>query len=397
MAFRFDEPAEGPLAPPSVDEVGFKSLYAKRFYEVKTRDGWTLVTSRYQPLRQAFAQPIFGAPILLVHGWSQNRHCWTSGEFVKNLLYFGADIHVAELRGHGLSSVALQRRRARESGAPPPADLAFGWDLDSYLLEDLPALVEGVRRETWRRPYLVGHSMGGMLAYGYAGMHPADLAGLVTIGSPAELGRGWPLLQVAAWLWLVGGPLLDGALAAVNLARRVAGRARVELDHVPVDELLLQAERVVSRPALLRALYSAGLPLWPNPANVAAETVRWLVRQGGEKEPRRVVEQFTRWIRRGELSCERTGWRYADGFSRLTMPMAIFFGDRDRLATLDSTRAVYRGARSEYLLWRPVKGNTHLELTLGYDIRQICYDVKNLVDYGEHAVGRKALPRAGRD
>jgi len=28
-----------------------------------------------------------------------------------------------------------------------------------------------------------------------------------------------------------------------------------------------------------------------------------------------------------------------------------------------------------------VKDNSHLELTVGYDLRQICEDVKNLVDY----------------
>jgi hypothetical protein len=48
---------------------------------------------------------------------------------------------------------------------------------------------------------------------------------------------------------------------------------------------------------------------------------------------------------------------------------------------VESTRSVDRAARSEYLLWRPVKGNSHIELTMGHDIRQICYDIKNLVEY----------------
>ena len=58
--------------------------------------------------------------------------------------------------------------------------------------------------------------------------------------------------------------------------------------------------------------------------------------------------------------------------------MAIIFGDLDPLASVESTRSVYRAAKSEYLLWRPVKGNSHIELTMGHDIRQICYDIKNL-------------------
>ena len=61
--------------------------------------------------------------------------------------------------------------------------------------------------------------------------------------------------------------------------------------------------------------------------------------------------------------------------------MAIIFGDLDPLAGIDSTRDVYRAARSEYLLWRPVKGNSHVDLTMGRDVRQICFDVKNLIAF----------------
>jgi hypothetical protein len=74
--------------------------------------------------------------------------------------------------------------------------------------------------------------------------------------------------------------------------------------------------------------------------------------------------------------------------------MAIIFGDMDPLASVESTRSVYRAARSEYLLWRPVKGNSHIELTMGHDIRQICYDVKNLVEYARtHRTHGPSLPR----
>src|ERR1044072_2518223 len=98
--------------PPSVDEVEFRSLYTKSKYTVDTADGWSLSISRYRPVEQPFAQPPFGEPLLLVHAFSQNRHTWTSGEFVKNLLFFGVDIHVLELRGHGNSSIDFQRERS---------------------------------------------------------------------------------------------------------------------------------------------------------------------------------------------------------------------------------------------------------------------------------------------
>ena len=55
--------------------------------------------------------------MLLVHGFSQNRHAWTSGQFVKNLLFFGIDIHILELRGHGKSSIVLQKERSQLGSA----------------------------------------------------------------------------------------------------------------------------------------------------------------------------------------------------------------------------------------------------------------------------------------
>ena len=82
-----------------LDEIPFKSLYVKEIYDAHTADGWVLQISRYRPVPQQWEQPIFAQPILLVPGWSQNRHAFTCGDFVKHLLAFGADIHILELRG----------------------------------------------------------------------------------------------------------------------------------------------------------------------------------------------------------------------------------------------------------------------------------------------------------
>ena len=51
----------------------------------------------------------------------------------------------------------------------------------------------------------------------------------------------------------------------------------------------------------------------------------------------------------------------AAAFPRIQIPLAIFFGDEDPFASVRTTRNVYRAASSEYLLWRPVRGNSHLD------------------------------------
>jgi pimeloyl-ACP methyl ester carboxylesterase len=410
-----------PVEPPTVDQVAFRDLYRKTTHEIETADGWTLVLTRYQPEPQSFHQPLLGEPLLLVHGFSQNRHTWTSGEFVKNLLYFGIDIHMIELRGHGRSSLQLQRDRAAAAGPSPPPDLDYGWDLDSYLLHDLPAGVAAVKATTGRRRiFYCGHSMGGMLGYGYAGLHD-DLEGLITIGAPADLGRGFLLLRLLALSGPLIGPLIDAGVATINLKKRAAQLARTAgaraaaivrlsaggdlapgelvpftFNYVPVDTWLKLLEKLIAR-AEEHPLYDAlarRVNWLSNPSRVSGADIRWLLREGGEREPRKVLEQFARWIRRGELTCYRTGYDYKQGFANIAIPMAIIFGDLDPLASVESTRSVYRAAQSEYLLWRPVKGNSHIELTMGHDIRQICYDVKNLIEYARtHRTRGPVLPR----
>jgi pimeloyl-ACP methyl ester carboxylesterase len=413
---RPDAPAAGlrtAAGGTGVHDIPFKTLYRKEIYDARTHDGWVLQITRYRPVPQEFAQPILGEPILLVPGWSQNRHAFTCASFVKHLLYSGADCHIVELRGHGRSSQELQRQMAAKEGRSPPADLEFGWDLDSYLLEDIPAAVRAVKERTGReRIVLLGNSMGGMLGYGYAGSHD-DLMGLVTIGAPSDIGRGFLLMRAAALFGpAILGPIIDAACSAASgvdaarhgaarLLRRlwIVGRAAnllarhgaqprdVRFSHVPVDSVLKLLARVSTEKNLKRydriARHIGSLL---NPSRVTADDFRWLLSQGGEKEPRKVVEQFARWIRNDEMKCYRTGYDYKAHFRDIRVPLAVVFGDLDKIASAKSTASIYRGVRSEYLVWRPVKDSSHLELTMGYDISQICADVRDLVEY---AAGRE--------
>src|SRR5262249_23511659 len=163
--------------------------------------------------------------------------------------------------------------------------------------------------------------------------------------------------------------------------------------YLPVDTWLKLGEELL-RKADSRPLYGKlnVVNVLANTSRVRAADIRWLLREGGEREPRKVIEQFAKWIRRGELRCYRTGYDFKRGFSNIKIPMAIIFGDMDPLASVDSTRSVYHQAKSEYLLWRPVKGNSHIELTMRHDIRQICYDIKNLIEYSETHRTRKVAP-----
>ncbi len=412
MKESMNKPAEG-QGMPTVDEVEFRALYKKTKYTVETADGWSLVVTRYRPAVQKFPQPLWEEPMLLVHGFSQNRHAWTSGEFVKNLLFFGLDIHILELRGHGKSSRELQFERAKKLNQKVPLDIDWEWDIDAYFLYDLPAAIAGVRRVTGRdRIFYCGHSMGGMLGYGYAGIHD-HFEGIVTIGAPAEIGKGSLTLKALAHIEPSMTLSVDALLKGLSTQRSVVGVARslfqratrkpvpmaerpAQYRYVPVDAWLkLAADALVyAEESPLLGLVKSRVNYLARWERMQSENVRWLLREGGEKEPRAVVRQFARWIRNNEIVCYRTGYDFKRGFGKIKVPMAIIFGDQDPLASVASTRRIYRAAKSEYLLWRPVKGNSHIELTMGHDIRQICYDIKNLVEYSKtHRARAPAMPR----
>ncbi len=400
-------------ASTSVDDVELADLHTREEITTRTEDGWTLSLTRYRPRPQSFPQPLLGVPLLLVHGYTQNRRAWSSGEFVKSMLFFGADLFLLELRGHGKSGIEQQRRESRATGLPLPEDLDHLWDLDSYLLFDLPAAIAEVKRVTGRdKIFYCGHSLGGILGYAYATLFD-DLQGLITIGAPSDFARMPPWLRLAAWAPVFAFPAIDLALAGANLAR-VSGRALRRLPGLTPPARAFtpwRFRRLPFRAAFrwleenLRSGVGAPLtgrlpfsrPLLYQPRNVALGALRPLLREGGTDEPRATLEQLARWARRGVLTSPRLRHDIAAAFPRIRIPLAIFFGDEDPLASVQTTRNVYRAASSEYLLWRPVRGNSHLDLTMGYDIRQIAYDVKNLMSWAlDHESGNNSLPRRRR-
>ncbi len=415
QAARLHSDQHDPASTPSVDEVNFHDLYSLEEIDVDTQDGWRLVLTRYRPKRQPFFQPLFGSPLLLVHGYTQNRRSWSSGQFVKTMLYFGADLFLLELRGHGKSSVDAQKKRAKIEKTPLPGDIDHGWDLDSYVLQDLPAAIGMIKRITGsEKVFYCGHSLGGILGYAYATLFD-DLMGLMTIGSPSDFSQMPAWIRALGWLPPLAFPLVDMSFATANFTRVIArGVGRLSGLHRPEKKFEpLRFRRLPFRTVfrwLERRLSSSTVnaltggiplarPLLYQPNNVALSALRPLLREGSTDESRGTAEQLSRWVRRGRLATDSIRHDVGAALPRIKIPVAIFFGDEDPFATVHTTRNVYRSVSSDYLLWRPVRGNSHMELTMGYDIRQICYDVKNLMTYALDHAGTphsSARPRRAR-
>lgn len=141
---------------------------------LKAPDGQTLFTQSWTP-----DQPGKGT-IVLVHGLAEH-----SGRYTHVAEYFvqqGYSVHALDHRGHGQSR-----------------GQTFGYfERFSLLHDDLYLFVESVRSLGRSGPlFMVGHSMGGLLALYYTIRHQGHLKGLITSGALLDAGVDVPGTQVA--------------------------------------------------------------------------------------------------------------------------------------------------------------------------------------------------------
>jgi pimeloyl-ACP methyl ester carboxylesterase len=179
---------------------------------VVTRSAVPLSMVRKRSARQDSTR----APVLLVHGFGQNRYSWhlPARSFANYLARSGFDVFNLDLRGHG---------RSRDHGSQRCRGV------EDYVQQDIPAAVAEVQARSGGRPvWIVGHSLGGLIAYAAAPCLPGAVAGVVSIGSPYDFARGSLTLAALTLFFraLARAPLPNAPvpLAPVGLAMRLTRR-----------------------------------------------------------------------------------------------------------------------------------------------------------------------------
>jgi polyhydroxyalkanoate synthase len=273
------------------------------------------------------------APILLIHGFGQNRHAWhlPSRSMANHLAAAGYDVFNLDLRGHGRSR-HLGARRSR--------------GVEDYVLEDLPGAVEEVRSLSGGRPvFLVGHSLGGLVSYAAAPALGAAIAGIVTLGSPYHFTRGsWSLGAIA---------LFFSALAAA---------------HVPHANAVFPVHRLGG---VMRALQGfAESPLYPIPLrgwhrgslepHVLDEHFRLAFDRAGMGE---MANMFA-WAKERQFGGRASSWCHA--FEKLTLPLLVIAGQNDDLAPPASVKPAFTRSHSPDKEYRTMPLG-HIDLLVGRD------------------------------
>jgi len=273
------------------------------------------------------------APVLLVHGFGQNRYAWhlPARSFANHLACAGYDVFNLDLRGHG---------RSRHFGARSPRSV------DEYISEDLPIAIEEVLSHTDKRPpVLIGHSLGGLVSYAAAPKLAGAVAGIVSIGSPYHFARGSMSLQ-AITLFFEG------------LRRAGLPELGVPLPLYPVGAFMRTIRRIADSPFYpipLRGWHAGSLE-----PHVLDQHLRLAFDRAGIAEMRNMFE----WAAQKRFGGPAQD--YVERFEAMDLPLLVLAGTNDDLAPPASVRPAYERSRSKDKTYRTLPLG-HIDLLVGRD------------------------------
>lgn len=275
------------------------------------------------------------APILLVHGFGQNRYAWhlPARSFANYLAHAGYDVFNLDLRGHG---------RSRHFGARTPRSI------DEYVSEDLPIAIEEVLSHSHgRAPFLVGHSLGGLVSYAAAPKLAGAVAGIASIGSPYHFTRGSFSLQAIS--------LLFDAMRRVGVPH-----IGVPLPLYPVGALIRTIRRVADSP-----FYPIPLRGWHAGAlepHVLDQHLRLAFDRACIQELRSMFD----WAAQKRFGGQTQD--YVERFEAMDLPLLVLSGLNDDLAPPASVRPAFERSRSKDKTYKTVPLG-HIDLLVGRDAR----------------------------
>ena len=276
------------------------------------------------------------APVLLIHGYGQNRYAFhlPSRSLVNYLARAGFDVFNVDLRGRG---------RSAHLGARRPGAVV------DFVREDVPAALDEIERLSGKRAvFLVGHSLGGVVSYCMAVAEESRIAGVATLGAPYHFTRGSPFLAGVGSLFLA----LDARLSLPNFP--VPARA--------YGKFVRRARRIVESP--LYPLPLRGFHRGAIEPQVLREHMA-LAMDNGSIGTMRAMFAWARDARR-EVDSDAGLFGYARRFQERELPLLVIAGRYDDLAPPASVKPAFTLSRSSDKKYRELPFG-HVDLLVGRD------------------------------
>lgn len=275
-----------------------------------------------------------GPPVILVHGFAQNRYSWrvSRRSFSAFLAARGFVVLNLELRGHG---------RSRAYGAPSPRSF-------TEYVDDLVRVVSACDT----LPFVIGHSLGGGVGVGAATMVP--IAGLV------QLAGVYTFAEENAWL-------------------RTVGRAFLGVER-PLRAIPVRMSTRWFGSLVARVVYGADLSMYFQPCagwvpgSVERDLIQERVRLGFDWISVEIWLEMAKWA-------QGQSFLYRDAFRQTDVPLLVLVGDKDRLLSPTDARICYDESCStdkQFVLFSRDTHEVHwghLDIILGKRAREIVWPV----------------------
>ena len=273
-----------------------------------------------------------GVPVILVHGFAQNRFSWhlSGRSFQAYLASRGFDVWNVELRGHG---------RSRDLGSASAADFR------DYIF-DLCRVIDCCEEP----PFAIAHSMGAPVILGAS--TERKLRGLVPIGGIYGFGSNERLLRAITSMTARLNPLLSALTLSINTKIFAP---------------------MITRNLPIADLWGYGLPIagW-SPGSVEFTLLRERIEQGFDWTSLAVWSQMSRWANGEELYFDKA-------FRGSDTPLLVVLGDQDALLGIEDGMKCYEASGAsdrEAVIFNAYDHGCHwghLDLVLGRSARQVTW------------------------
>lgn len=343
-------------------------------HEFTTPDGVTLRLKRY-------ANPQ-GTPVLFCHGFTGNgsefdlpREGYNMAVYMARL---GYDVWISSFRGCGVE--------------PYKCDCGdWQHSIDHLAIYDAPTLVDGVTGVTGKKPFWIGHSMGGMVLYMYLqGVRFEEPYHVVSDPALIEernekLQGGIPIASPPAFWWPRMHPFRvttessigRGLLGASVLAMRARG---LLFPHFHIGS---GVKRMVgNRPRLLKAVSRSplGMMLYCR-RNTDSETSTSLIKWGADDVSANMYVQLVDGIwginfrQYYPFNFRREPYDYTMNMELIRLPMLYVTGDKDFANHVGIRRYGFDRISSSVKDFVTMPGYGHTDLVMGRNVTEDVYPV----------------------
>lgn len=234
---------------------------------------------------------------------------------------------------------------------PIEAHRSKPWDFDFHLEHDMPAIWKQVCNDAGEKPYVLGYSMGGMLAMAAQATGVIDAPAIITAASPFTFGN-IPLYPPLMRTWVKISALTGYRTVPVRLLGRMLC-------------------------SLLAAV---------TPARQAFDLnlFRFLLKSACVNVPVETFLQALTWAKTKKFS-DRTGMNdYLPKLSAVQNSVCFIYGSKDRIAPEQSVEAGYQMVRSKNKALIGIAEGTHMNMTCGENARKIAEITNAWCNKDEH-------------